>query len=286
MKIILSSILASMLLVSHVSADKIQDAQKKMQENTEKAMETTDVESQFSSNSTVGNATRELTQSFNLGFASTSGNTDTLNFNALYKGDMITEGYNDKDLKIGYDFSGYITKTGDSKKVEEYAANLGVEQYMMDGWFTYASLNWYRNEILGYKNKFSVGAGLGKQLFSDEIHSLRLKLGLAQNFADFANLSSAVSLDTENYATVNQYIEYNRVINDTSNFYAKIGAQESFEDFSDIEGVGVLGLNFSVADKVSVSIEEEVRYNGLGTISNLLDNKANTKTVVRIGYNF
>ena len=50
--------------------------------------------------------------------------------------------------------------------------------------------------------------------------------------------------------------------------------------------MAVLGLNFSVAEKISVSIEEEIRYNGLGVVSDLLDNKTNTKTIVRVGYNF
>lgn len=286
-KIIKLSLVCIATLSTQAFADTIvQDAQLKAKQAQETAMNTADVESGYSSNSTVSAATKELTQSFNLGFSSTTGNEKTLNMNVLYKGDMIISGYAGKDLKVGFDASGYITKTGDANKIEEYSANFGLEQEIINDWFGYTSINWYRNEVLGYKNKFSIGAGAGKILFTSEVDSLRVKIGVAQNFADFADFSSVSSLDTENYATLNQYVEYNRKLNKVSNFYFKLGAQESFDNFSDIEGVAVLGLNFSVAEKVSVSIEEEVRYNGLGVVSDLLDSKSNTKTVVRVGYNF
>lgn len=279
--------LVSVLLLSSLSmADAVQDAQAKSQADTEAAMKTTDVESQFSSNSTVASASKELKQTFNLGFANTTGNVETLNANAKYTMTVMTTGYDNQDLKVGFDISGYMSKVDDSDTIEEYAANLGLEQNVYENWFGYAALNWYRNEQLGYKNKLSLGAGVGTQLFSDETHSLRIKLGLAQNFADFADFESITELDTANYTTFNQFIEYNRVLNSKSNFYAKIGAQEDLEELSDVEGVAVLGLNFSVAQSVSVSIEEEVRYNGLGVLADLLDSKANTKTVVRLGYTF
>ena len=264
----------------------IADAKNATQSANDLAMKTTDVQNQFSSNSTVSDASADLTQSINLGYAGTTGKIDTTNFNALYKASFTTEGYGDKALKVGFDASGFLTNASDSDKVEEYSVNLGVEQLLTDTWLGYANANWYRNENLGYKNKMSIGAGIGKEIFANETHVLSFKLGVAQNFSDFASFSDVADLDTENYATLNQYIEYNRILNDTSNLYLKIGAAESFDNFSDIEGIGVLGINFSVANKVSVSIEEEVRYNGLSVVGDLLDKKTSTKTVVRIGYNF
>jgi len=278
------SIVSALLLISFSMADEATDLQAKTQEASTAAIEVTDVESAYASNSSVSNASKELKQSINFGYAGTTGNSESTSFNAKYLATFTTTGYDNEELRVGFDLSGYMNKIEGAQKVEEYMANLGIEQNIYDGWFGYAALNWYKNEALGFNNKTSIGAGIGKMLFSDTVHSLKVKLGAAYNLADFANVSDVNADDS--YTTLNQYIEYNRILNSNSNFYAKLGASESIDDFSDIEGIAVLGLNFAVADKISVSIEEEIKYNGLGVFSDVLDSKADTKTVIRIGYNF
>ena len=281
------SLVCATLLGTAAVAQTAQEAQAATKAATDAALKTTDVESSYSSNSIVTHASRELKQSINLGFANTTGNSETTTFNGKYTADFATDGYNNQELRVAFDFSAFYNKVEDADTTDEYTANLGLEQNIANGWFGYAMANWYRNEDLGYKNKTMLGAGIGKILFATEVHSLKVKLGAAYNMADFSGLSVAEAATADDsYGVLTQYVEYHRVLNEVSNFYAKIGASESFEEMSDVEGTAVLGLNFSVADRISVSVEEEIKYNGLDVFSDVLDNKADTKTVIRVGYNF
>jgi putative salt-induced outer membrane protein YdiY len=236
-----------------------------------------DVEAQYSAKSTV-EASDELKQSINLGFSSTTGNTDTLNLNGKYTAAYTTVGYADQALKVGFDASAFVTKNNDVKDNEEYVANLGLEQYITDGWLGYASLNWLRNEFRNFDNKFSVGAGVGKEIFNDGQHSLKVKLGVAYNIEQYSNGQA-----DHKYTSLNEYLEYNNKLNDVSNLYVKVGASQNFDDFGDYEVLAVAGLNFAVAENLSVTIEEEVRYDKIAPLG---FDTTDTKTIVRVGYNF
>ena len=66
------------------------------------------------------------------------------------------------------------------------------------------------------------------------------------------------------FGSLNHFFEYSNKLNETNNFYLKLGAMENFEDFSnDYRFTAVTGLIFAVAENMSVSIEEELRYDAL-----------------------
>lgn len=240
--------------------------------------EVSDVEAQYSAKSTV-NAGNELKQSINLGFSNTTGNAETLNVNGKFALSFTTIGLADQALKVGFDASAFLTETDNIKNNEEYTANLGLEQYVMNDWLAYGSVNWLRNEFRNFDNKVSLGAGVGKELFNDGQHSLKLKIGAAYNIEQYTD-----GQEERTFTTINEYLEYNNKLNNTSSLYIKIGAAENIEDFQDdYEVMAVAGLNFAVAENLSVTIEEEVRYdNTAPTGFEDLD----TKTIVRVGYTF
>lgn len=238
-----------------------------------------DVEAQYSAKSAVV-ATDELKQTINLGFSNTTGNTETLNINGKYTMAFSTVGYNNEKLKVGFDASVFVNENNNVKSNEEYTANLGVEQYIFDGWLGYGAVNWLRNpDFKNLNNKFSVGAGIGKELYNDGKQSLKVKLGGAYNFQQYTDNAEDVQ-----FASVNEYLEYVNTLNKTSALYIKIGAMQNVEDFqNDYEVLAVLGFNFSVAENIFVSIEEEVGYDKIhpGT-----EKATDTKSIVRVGYNF
>ena len=236
-----------------------------------------DVEAQYSAKSSV-EASDELKQSINLGFSNTTGNTDTLNLNGKYTMAFTTVGYGNEALKVGFDASAFVTENNSVKDNEEFTANLGLEQYITDGWLGYASVNWLRNEFRNFDNKFAVGAGIGKELFNDGQHSLKVKLGVAYNIEQYSNNQA-----DHKYTSLNEYLEYNNKLNDVSNLYIKVGGSQNFDDFGDYEVLAVAGLNFSVAENLSVTIEEEVRYDKIPPVG---FDTTDTKTIVRVGYNF
>ena len=253
------SILTTILLSSVVMADPIT---------------ATDVEATYSAKSTVEKST-ELKQNINLGFANTTGNTEILNINAKYN---LAYTYNDS-LNIGFDSSFFLTENDKVKDNEEYTANLGLEQLISNGWLGYASLGWLKNEFLNYDNRLSIGLGVGKELLNSEQHSLKVKLGVAQNIEEYSN-----NQEKEEYTSLNEYIEYNNQLNEISTLFIKVGALENFDDFNnDYEVLGAFGVNFAVAENLSLSVEEEIHYDKLPPVGFA---KTDTKSIVRLGYNF
>jgi len=241
-------------------------------------IEVTDVEAKYSANSTV-KATEALKQSLNFGFANTSGNTDTLNVNGKYDLSMTTLGYANQALKLAFDAGAFYTENDSIKDNEEYTANLGLEQFITNGWLGYASMNWLRNEFRNYDNKYAIGTGIGKELYNDGQHSLKAKLGLAYNIEDYTN-----DQEEEEFGSLNEYLEYNNKLNKISNLYIKLGSLQNFDDFSeDYEALVVAGLNFAVADNISLSIEQEVSYDNTPAVG---FDDTDTKSIVRVGYNF
>ena len=239
-----------------------------------------DVEAQYSAKSTI-DASDELKQSLNFGFSNTSGNTDTTNLNAKYTMSFTTVGYEEEKLKVGFDAGAFLNKSDDVTSNEEYTANLGLEQYIgNDGWLGYGAINWLRNpDFKNLDNKIAIGAGLGKVVYSDATQTLQIKVGGAYNIQQYAD-----NTEDAKFASVNEYIEYNNLLNKTSALYVKIGSMQNVDDFeNDYEVLAVAGLAFSVAENISVTIEEEVLYDKIhpGT-----KDDTDTKSIVRVGYNF
>jgi len=237
-----------------------------------------DVGSEFSSYKEI-KATKELKQRIDIGFSNLTGNTDTLNLNGKYTMAVIKPGYENRSLKIMFNASAFVTENNDVKDNEEYNANLVLEQSMDDNWLTYASIHWLRNEFNNYDNKVSLGAGIGKELYNDGKQVFKARAGFAYNFQQYTN-----SQPNEEFFSFNQYLEYTNKLNKISDLYVKLGAFENFEDFStDYELLFVAGINFAVAENISVILEGEVDYDNLPPVG---FKKTDTKTIAKIGYNF
>lgn len=237
-----------------------------------------DVGSEYSAYKKV-EASKELKQSINIGFSNITGNTETLNLNGKYVMSFTTSGYGDNPLKVMFDASAFVTENNDIKDNEEYSANLSLEQFIVRDWLTYASIHWLRNEFRNYDNKSSIGGGIGKELFNDGQHIFKVRVGIAYNFEQHTN-----EQPDEEFVSFNQYLEYTNQLNKISDLYVKLGALENFENFSsDYEVIVVAGLNFTVAQDISVILEVEVDYDNLPPVG--FEN-TDTKTIVRVGYNF
>ncbi len=239
----------------------------------------TDVEAKYSNKQSV-KASQELKQNISLGLANTTGNTKTFNLNGKYLATFTTEGYAGNPLKVAFDAGFFYDKNNGVLSNEEYTANLGLEQYVMDGWLGYAGINWLRNpDFRNYNNKFAIGIGVGKELYNDGQHSFKVKLGTAYNIEDYADATP-----NKKFGSLNEYLEYNNQLNKVSSLVVKVGAQENFKDFSnDYEITALAGFNFAIADNLSLSIDEEIAYDNLPPVG---FKKTDTKSIVRVGYNF
>jgi len=269
-KIITHSMIAAFMLSTISTADEVK---------VEAEATVADVEAQYSAKSNV-EAGDALIQSINLGFSNTSGNTDTLNLNAKYSMSFSTIGYGDEKLKVAFDAAGFVNKVDNVTSNEEYIANLGLEQFITDDWLGYGAVNWLRNpDFKNLDNKYSIGAGLGRELYNDGKQSFKIKLGAAYNIQQYAD-----NTEDAKFASLNEYFEYVNTLNAANSLYIKVGASENLDDFqNDYEVLAVAGLNISVAENISVSIEEEVLYDKIhpGT-----EKETDTKSIVRVGYTF
>jgi len=236
-----------------------------------------DVKSKYD-NAPAIEASKELKQNINLGFANTTGNTDTLNLNAKYDMSYTMPGYAGYDLAWAFDASVYITENDGEKDNEEYTANLSLEQMLPNEWLGYFTLRWLRNEFRNFDSKIFVGAGMGKELYNDGKHRFEMKLGVAYNLEQYTN-----GQEDHDFASLTEYMEYTNQLNKTSQLYVKVGASENFDDFDDYEILSVVGLTFAVAEQLSVTLEGEIRYDNLPPVG---FDKTDTKTIVRIGYSF
>ena len=239
----------------------------------------TDVEAKYS-NKTQIEATEKLKQSFNLGFSTTTGNTDTLNLNAKYDLSFITEGYDNNPMKVAFDTSAFLIENNNTRSNEEYVANFGLEQIISNGWLGYTGIGWLRNpDFKNYENKIDVAIGIGKEIFNNGKNLLTIKLGTSYNVEDYAN-----NQETEEFAALNEYLSYEHKINEVSELYLKMGAMQNFDDMSrDYEVLGVAGLNVAVSKSINLTLEGEVTYDNIPAIG---FEKSDTKTIVRLGYNF
>jgi putative salt-induced outer membrane protein YdiY len=264
MKITTTSILITIILSSILYAEEI---------------EVTDVEAEYTNRGKV-EATQELKQSINLGFSSTTGNTKTLNINGKYDLSFITTGYKKNPLKIATDFSAFFTENNSVKSNEEFVANLGLEQIIAKGWLGYIGISWLKNpDFKNYDNKSAIGIGLGKELYNDGTQLFIAKIGTSYNVEDYANNQA-----TEKFGSLNEYLEYRNKLNTISKLYFKVGAMQNFDDMQeDYQATAVLGLNFAVGENINLSIEEEVAYDNLPPVG---FKKTDTKSIVRLGYNF
>ena len=223
---------------------------------------------------------KKLLQNFNVGFSNTTGNTKNLDVNAKYDFSLCTTSYNQQLLKIIFDTSLFFSKTDSKKSNEEYLLNLGLEQKLDKRWLTYFALNWLRNpEFKNYNHKTSMGVGVGKNLFFDETQSLTFKLGTSLTREDYANTQAS-----ENFNSLNEYLEYKNQLNKISKLYLNTGALQRFQGFeNDYEVLAVLGVNFTVGEKINLSLEQEIAYDNLPPVG---FKKTDTKSIVRLGYKF
>lgn len=214
----------------------------------------------------------------NFGFANTTGNTQTLNLNGKYNLLYGTTGYNAQQLNILFDLSAFVTETNGSRDNEEYVANLHLEQYVVKKWLLYIEANWLRNVFSNYDNKYMFGAGVGNDIFNDGKQMLALKLGVAYNIEQYSNAQAE-----RKFGSLTQYIEYNNQLNAVSSLYIKFGASENFSDFGDSYLIATAGFKFGIAENLSLSIEEEIRYDSLPPIG---FKDTDTKSIIRVGYHF
>ena len=246
----------------------------------EESISVSDIASKYTKHSKI-KAQEELKQSLNFGVSGTSGNTETLNLYLKYNLSVITDGYHNKPLRVAFDTGAFFSENNKTKNNEEYTANAKLEQYISENWLGYSDLNWLRNpEFKKYNNKFSLGFGAGRVLYKNSKQSLLVKLGTSINSESYSTQQ-----DSNSFIGLNEYLEYTNNLSKINSLYLQIGSMQNFDDIRyDYEVSGVAGVKFIVAENINFSLEEEVLYDNTPALGSI--NTTDTKTIVKLGYNF
>jgi putative salt-induced outer membrane protein YdiY len=223
-------------------------------------------------------AKKPLEQKIDIGFANTTGNTDTLNLNAKYALLGLTEGYAGRELKYSFDAGVYLTENDGTRDNEEYTLNAAVEQMLEDEWLLYGTIRWLRNTFRNYDSKTFVGIGVGKKLVDTPKHLFTVKLGTAYNDEVYSD-----EQPDQQFGSLTEYAEYRYRFSAKNEAYVQVGASENFEDFDDYEILSVLGVDVALNDTLHLVVEEEIRYDNVPPVG---FEKTDTKSIVRLGYTF
>jgi putative salt-induced outer membrane protein YdiY len=223
-------------------------------------------------------AKKPLEQKIDIGFANTTGNTETLNLNAKYALLALREGYAGRELKLSFDAGVYLTENDGTRDNEEYTVKMAAEQMLYDEWLVYGTIRWLRNTFRNYDSKTFVGIGVGKKLVDTPKHLFAIKLGTAYNDEVYSD-----EQPDQQFGSLTEYAEYRYRFNDTNEAYVQVGASENFEDFDDYEILSVLGVDVALNDTLHLVVEEEIRYDNVPPVG---FEKTDTKSIVRLGYTF
>ena len=225
-------------------------------------------------------AADNLVQSIDLGFTNTTGNSKTTNLNGKYALAYKTIGLYNQELKTKFNIQAFYAKNDGVKSNEEYTSYLGLEQFIYDGWLGYFDLNWLRNpDFKNYNHKIDTSAGIGKEIYKTDTSNLIVKLGIGYSYYDFAD-----STPNDDFASLNQALEYNNKLNENSLFYTKLNALEGFDDFSKNYELGTtFGLKFNLTNNVHAVMEEQISYDNQPPAG---FKKTDTKTIIRLGLSF
>ena len=173
-----------------------------------------------------------------LGFVSTTGNSETTNLTFANK-------YTHTWTKAEFVFDAFALRT---ENTERFLSNpdgtvdvseetkLTAEQYLIAGKYTrqihdrlgwYGSLRWTRNQFAGIQNRSIVGAGLSYSFFSTDVHKLVTEAGV--DYTDEESLDG----DSRSFAGARLYGGYLRKFGKNAEFTSDLEFLMNLDDTED-----------------------------------------------------
>ena len=275
----MKSLVVFLSFIVFLYADEIPKKIKDIEINTMKYLSTEDIQNKYDPTKDAKKHIRKKPyQRIEIGFSNTSGNTKTTSLNANYTFSHIATILMQRQMHYTFEASAFLAKDDGKRTAEEYKVFFNAKQPLPGKWLSYLSLGWLKNIFQNYANKVDLSVGMGRVLFKDQKQSFIVKLGPAINYENYDSGGDS------SYASLNQYLEYKRFLYDKNRFYCKVGAKENFSDMKNDYEVNVLiGFRFRIVKKFHLVVEYNAFYDnkpseGVG--------KTDTKSVIRLGYNF
>ncbi|NVJ65839.1 MAG: DUF481 domain-containing protein [Gammaproteobacteria bacterium] len=163
----------------------------------------------------LGDAPEEGSKgNFDLGFVTTSGNTDTTSLNgALNYVTRISEPY-----AMGFTVTGLNNATDDVRSAERYTFAWNNRYDLSEKDFLYGTLDYVNDYFGAYDYQTGLYLGYGRQIFSDDTG--HLSLGIAAGY----RINAVFVGDDEKEAVLRGDLDYAYKISDNAEFTQKLTA--------------------------------------------------------------
>ena len=218
-----------------------------------------------------------------LGFVTTSGNSETssLNFANVFK-------YRFSKSELQIDASALRAKQTNVTKIVE-AGDLTVieedettaEKYFFGGrmrfdiserLFWYGSASWFSNEPAGIDDRYSYGAGLGYQVLKNGRHDLKVELG--GEYVD----ETPVERPTDTFTSLRGFAGYEYKISDTATFNQDVEVLPNLDDSDDLRINSVTSVTASINEHMALKASYTINYDGQPIVETITGDDDTTAT--------
>lgn len=213
-------------------------------------------------------AGRPWTNSAEVGFVQTSGNSETTN---IKLSDKFVYGWDKWQLEINAlalraeqttrtaaNVAGALVVTEESKTTAEtYQLGGILRRDIRDGFYWLTGLEWTRNRPAGLDDRYQAQVGLGYRFFKTDVHELQTELGVTYTDETFV---PGTEPPDQNYAGARAFAGYTRKLSPTSTFTQTLELLENLDDTADWRGKSETAVTASITSSVALKASFTLLY--------------------------
>lgn len=184
-----------------------------------------------------------------LGFVSTSGNTEVTTFNM---GEKLT--YTTGRWMFGQAAAAIYGQTDGSSTAEQYDAALRAEYSLGPHFLSFAGVTWYRNTFAGITSRFVEGVGLGWRTIQAARDTLRLDAAIT------SNQETNLALVQSTFAASRASLAYKHLFGASTAFTEVFEWVTNLEDTEDQRIVSETALTAPISKQIALKATYTIRF--------------------------
>ena len=213
-------------------------------------------------------AKRRWTNTAEVGFVQTSGNSQTTN---VKLSDRFIYGWDGWKLEINVlalrveqttrtasNVGGALVVTEVSEMTAETYQLAGIlRRDIRDGFYWLTGLEWTRNRPAGIDARYQAQVGLGYRFLKTDVHELSSELGLTYTDESFV---PGTTPDGQSYAGARAFLGYSHKLSPTSTFTQDVELLGNLDDTADWRGKSETAITASITSQVALKASFTLLY--------------------------
>ncbi len=189
-----------------------------------------------------------------LGYVSTSGNTDTQTLSG--KVDIKLRGEKNR-LFVQ---STYLRSENDGEEdANRFTAGIRAERVFSGRLFGFIGLDYLIDRFAGYRHRLSVGPGLGFDILKSEIHKLKGLISGNYVVEDY----SVEGVESDGYGSVKGSMNYEWVVRTNVLFKTQISSSVSLENSEKYFLFGEAAVEVAISNRLSLGVGYRINYQSI-----------------------